>query len=102
MECNYYLQGDQDLLADGKSQNVRRLWESFQDMLCSREEFWEEDILIAEIGDLEKRDASENYSRRLNAKEVLITQKTWRINFFLWQMVQQNYQEETANSKNPL
>ena len=22
--------------------------------------------------------------------------------YFLWQMVQQNYQEETANSKNPL
>ena len=36
---------------------------------------WEEDIRIAEIEDLEKLDASETYPRRLNAKEVLITQK---------------------------
>ena len=31
---------------------------------------WEEDILIAEIEELEKLDASEIYPRRLNAKEV--------------------------------
>ena len=36
---------------------------------------WEEDVLIAEIEDLEKLDASETNPRRLNAKEVLITQK---------------------------
>ena len=36
---------------------------------------WEEDILTAEIEELEKLDASETYPRRLNAKEVLITQK---------------------------
>ena len=34
---------------------------------------WEEDILTAEIEDLEKLDASETYPRRLNAKEVLLT-----------------------------
>ena len=28
--------------------------------------------------------------------------KRWRIHVFLWQMVQQIYQEETTNSKNPL
>ena len=44
-------------------------------MLGSRREFWEEDILIAEIEELEKSDASETYPRRLNAKEVLITTK---------------------------
>ena len=39
--------------------------------------------------------------RRLNAKEVLITEEMENV-YFLWQMVQQNYQEETTNSKNPL
>ena len=34
---------------------------------------YEEDILIAEIEELEKSDASETYPRRLNAKEVLTT-----------------------------
>ena len=36
---------------------------------------WEEDILIADIEELGKLDASEIYPRRLNAKEVLLTQK---------------------------
>ena len=36
---------------------------------------WEEDILIAEMAEFEKLDASEIYPRRLNAKEVLATQK---------------------------
>ena len=44
-------------------------------MLCSRGGIWDEDILIAEIEELEKLDASETYPRRLNAKEVRITQK---------------------------
>ena len=38
-------------------------------------EFWDENVLVAEIEELEKLDASETYPRRLNAKEVLITQK---------------------------
>ena len=74
MECFYYLRDDQDLLADGKSQNERRGGESFWDMLCSRR-IWEDDILIAEIEELAKLDASEMYPRRVNAKDVLITQK---------------------------
>ena len=37
--------------------------------------FWEEDVLTAEIEEMEKFHASETYPRRLNAKEVLITQK---------------------------
>ena len=40
-------------------------------MLCSRREFWEEDVRIAEIEELEKLDASETCPRRLNANEVL-------------------------------
>ena len=67
-------------MTDGKSQNERRFGESVQDMLCSQEEFGKKiGILIAEIGELEKLDAAGTYPRRLNAKEVLITQKRWRI-----------------------
>ena len=36
---------------------------------------WKGDILIADIEELEKLDASEIYPRRLNAKEVLISHK---------------------------
>ena len=36
---------------------------------------WKGDILIAEIEELEKFDASDIHPRRLNAKEVLITHK---------------------------
>ena len=65
-------------------------------------EIWKGDILIADIKELEKLDASEIYPRRLNAKEVVISQKDKEKLYFLWQMVQQNYQEGTTNSKNPL
>ena len=36
---------------------------------------WKWDILIADIEELEKKDASDVYSRRINAKEVLMRQK---------------------------
>ena len=36
---------------------------------------WKGDILIADIGELEQKDASEIYARRLNAKEVLTPMK---------------------------
>ena len=36
---------------------------------------WEGDILIADIEELENVDASEIYPQRLNAKEVLVTQR---------------------------
>ena len=63
---------------------------------------WKGDILIADIEELEKLDASETFSGRLNASEVLMIQKRRTICPFEWQMVQQHYQEETMNSKNPL
>ena len=44
-------------------------------------EIWEEDILIADIEELGKLDASEVYPRRLNAKEVLITQNDGKFVF---------------------
>ena len=83
MECCCCLRDDQDLLADVKSQNERRLGESFADMLCSRGEFWEENILIAQIEELEKIDASEIYPRRPNAKEVLSTQQNGEFVFLV-------------------
>ena len=39
------------------------------------ETIWEGDVLIADLEELEKLDASEIYPRRINAKEVLISQK---------------------------
>ena len=36
---------------------------------------WKGDIMIADIEELEKMDASEIYPRRINAKEVSISQK---------------------------
>ena len=38
-------------------------------------ELWKRDILVADIEELEKLDASEVYPRRLSAKEVLMTHK---------------------------
>ena len=75
MECYCCLRDDQDLLADGKSQNERRYGASFLWHALFAGWIWEEDILIAEIEELEKLDASEIYPRRLIAKEVLTTQK---------------------------
>ena len=46
-------------------------------------EIWKGDILIAEIEDLEKLDASEIYPRRLNPKEVIITHKDGELVFLV-------------------
>ena len=54
---------------------------------------WSGDILVADIEELEKLDASETHPVRLNAQEDLISQ--------MWQVVQQNYQDGNTNSKNP-
>ena len=35
------------------------------------EEIWKGDVLVADFEELETMDASENYSKRLNAKEVI-------------------------------
>ena len=62
---------------------------------------WNGDILIADLEDLEKLVASENYPRRINAKGALITRK-WKNSYSQLQLVQHNCQEETTNSENPL
>ena len=43
------------------------------DTLCTREGIWKSDILVADIEELETMDASEIYSKRLNAKEGIFT-----------------------------
>ena len=45
------------------------------DMRWSRGEIWKGDILVADIEELEKMDASENYPRRINAKEASTSHK---------------------------
>ena len=44
---------------------------------------WEEDILIAKVEKLKKLNVSEIFPRRLNAKEVLITQKDGEFTFLV-------------------
>ena len=51
------------------------------------------DILIADIEELEKTDASDMYPRRINAKEMLIRQKKMMNSSSQLQKVQQNCQE---------
>ena len=41
------------------------------DTLCTRGGIWKGDVLIADLEELEKMDASEIYSKRLDAKEVI-------------------------------
>ena len=83
MDCCCYLRNDQDLLAEGKSQNERRFGRILKGHALFVVGFWEEYILTAEIAESEKLDASETYPRRLNAKEVLVTQKKMEKNIFV-------------------
>ena len=102
MKCCCYLRDGQDFLAEGKCKNERRFGESFKDMLCSREEFWEEDTLIAEIEELKGWMHQKYINQKTECERSLDNPKKMENLYFLWQMVQQNYQEETTNSKNPL
>ena len=42
---------------------------------------WKGDVLIADLEELETMDASEIYSKRLNAKEVIFPKRKWKIYF---------------------
>ena len=61
---------------------------------------WEKDILFAEIEESEKLDASKTYPRKLNAKEVMITQKD-REFIFLVTDRSAKLSGRTTTSKNP-
>ena len=57
---------------------------------------WKGDILVADIEELETMDASEIYSQRFNAKEVIFHTKMENV-FFLPQMDESNFPEEIRN-----
>ena len=42
---------------------------------------WKGDILVADLEELETMDASEIYSKRLSAKEVIFPKRKWKIHF---------------------
>ena len=46
-----------------------------------RGRIWKVDMLVADIEELETMDASEIYSKRLNAKEVIFHHRKWKIYF---------------------
>ena len=95
MECYTYLRNIQDLLSDGKTPYERRFAEPYQGpfirfALVEYHQFekkvlhglflgyalyaggiWKGDMLVADLEELETMDASEIYSKRLNAKEVI-------------------------------
>ena len=60
------------------------------------EGIWKGDILVADIEELETMDASEIYSKRLNAKEVIFPKKKENL-FFQPQMDESNFVEEIRN-----
>ena len=51
------------------------------DTLCTREGIWKGDILVADLEELETMDASEIYSKRLNAKEVIFPKENGKFIF---------------------
>ena len=96
MECYTYLGNVTDLLSDGKTPYERRFGQPFKGPIISAKDksrihqfgkkvlpglflgyalcaggVWKGDVLIADLEELETMDASEIYSKRLNAKEVI-------------------------------
>ena len=53
----------------------------FLDTQCTRGGIWKGDILVADIEELETMDASEIYSKRLNAKEVIFPKENGKFIF---------------------
>ena len=94
MECYTYLRNIQDLLSDGeyypisaKDQSRIHQFERKSyldcslDTLCARGGIWKGDIMFADIEELETMDASEIYSKRLNAKEVIFPKENGKFIF---------------------
>ena len=65
------------------------------DTLCTRREFGRGDVLIADLEELETMDASEIYSKRINAKEVIFPKE--KGDFFQSQMDESKPLEEIRN-----
>ena len=62
--------------------------------------FWKGDVLVADIEELETMDASEIYSKRLNAKEVLFLKENGKLSFQS-QMDESNFLEEIKTCEHP-
>ena len=70
------------------------------DTLCTRGRIRKGDIMVADIEELETMDASEIYSKRLIAKEVIFPEKMEN-SFFQPQMDESNFLEEMRNWEHP-
>ena len=75
MECYTFLRNVTDLLSDGKTPYERRFGKPSKGYTLYAGGIWKGDLLIADLEELETMDASEIYSKRLNAKEVIFHQK---------------------------
>ena len=66
-----------------KSINLKRksYLDCSSETLCTRSETWKGDILVADIEELATMDASEIYSKRLNAKEVIFPKENGKFIF---------------------
>ena len=106
MECYTYLRNVTDLLSDGKTPHERRFGQPFfgpiipfgslveYHPITAKDQsrihhfgkkvlpalyaggIWKGDVLIADLEELETMDASEIYSKRLNAKEVIFPKQS--------------------------
>ena len=110
MECFSFLRIVQDLLSDGKTQYERRfgkpfkgpiipfgslegsvknpsIWKESLTLIVPWRRFvrgsgiWKGDVLVADLEDLETMDASEIYSKRLNAKEMTFPKESGKFIF---------------------
>ena len=61
---------------------------------------WKGDVLVADLEELETMDASEIYSKRLNAKEVILPKEKGEF-IFLSQLDESNPLEEIKTSEHP-
>ena len=66
------------------------------DTLCTRGGISKGDVLVADIEELKTMDASEIYSKRLNAKQVIFPKENGKF-IFQWQMDESNLLEEIRN-----
>ena len=85
MECYTYLRDVTDLLSDGKTPCERRFGKPFEGPVVPFGSIWtggiwKNDALVADLEELETMDASEIYSKRLNARGD-ISQRKRRIYF---------------------
>ena len=79
----------------GNLKTERRFGESFQDMLCPRGEFGKKIFWLLRLKNW-KVGCNRNISQKTECERSPDNHKKMKNLYFLWQMVQQNYQEETT------